>query len=66
MNEERQPISFLSYLPAENIKLRQAVIDLSFETMALREALARRRSTEPDVRRPDRGPRLAQADRAQR
>jgi hypothetical protein len=57
MNEEREPISFLSYLQAENIRLRQAVADLSFETMALREVLAsrRRRSTGPDAngRSPD-------------
>jgi hypothetical protein len=48
MDEERQPISFLSYLQAENIKLRQAVVDLSVDTWALRNALARRRS-EPDA-----------------
>jgi hypothetical protein len=55
MDEERQPISFLSYLQAENIKLRQAIVDLSLDTMALRKALAKRVSAPgANVRTPDR------------
>jgi len=33
------PISILSFLEAENLRLRQAVVALSLDTMALREAL---------------------------
>ena len=33
------PISILSFLEAENFRLRQAVVALSLDTMALREAL---------------------------
>lgn len=36
---ECQPISLLSFLQAENIRLRQAVLALSLDTMALREEL---------------------------
>ena len=36
-----QTISLLSFLKAENVKLRQAVVELSFNAMALREALKR-------------------------
>jgi hypothetical protein len=35
----RRPVSILSFLEAENIRLRQAVVKLSLDTMALREAL---------------------------
>ena len=38
---ERRPISILSFLQAENIRLRQAVLELSLDTMALREELKR-------------------------
>ena len=34
-----RPISLLSFLEAENIRLRQVVVELSRDTMALREAL---------------------------
>jgi hypothetical protein len=34
-----RPISILSFLEAENIRLRQAVFQLSRDTIALREAL---------------------------
>jgi hypothetical protein len=34
-------ISLLSFLEAENIRLRQAVVELSLETMALREVSKR-------------------------
>ena len=37
----RRVISLLSFLKAENIKLQQAVMELSLDTMALREALKR-------------------------
>ena len=33
------PISLLSVLEAENIRLRQSVVELSLDTMVLREAL---------------------------
>ena len=33
------PISLLSVLEAENFRLRQAVVELSLDTLALREAL---------------------------
>jgi hypothetical protein len=36
-----RPISILSFLEAENIRLRQAVVKLSRDTMVLREALKR-------------------------
>jgi hypothetical protein len=36
-----QPIDLLSFLEAENMRLRQAVAELSLDTMALREALKR-------------------------
>ena len=36
---ECRPISLLSFLQAENIRLRQAVLALSLDTMALREEL---------------------------
>ena len=38
---EWQPISILSVPEAENIRLRQAVLELSLDTLALREALER-------------------------
>jgi hypothetical protein len=38
---ECRPISLLSFLQAENIRLRQAVLELSLDTMALREELKR-------------------------
>ena len=38
---ECRPISLLSVLEAENIRLRQAVLELSLDTLALREALKR-------------------------
>jgi hypothetical protein len=34
-----EPISLLSYLEMENVRLRQAVVELSLDTMALREEL---------------------------
>ena len=34
-----QPISLLSFLEAENLRLRQAVVELSLDASALREAL---------------------------
>src|SRR5258708_18770453 len=34
-----RPISMLSFLEAENIRLRQAVVELSRDTTALRQAL---------------------------
>ncbi len=37
-----QTISLLSFLEAENIRLRQTVVELSRDTMALREALNRK------------------------
>jgi len=36
-----QTISLLSFLKAENVKLRQVVVELSLDAMALREALKR-------------------------
>jgi hypothetical protein len=39
---ECQPISLLSFLEAENIRLRQAFLELSRDTLALREALKRK------------------------
>lgn len=47
---ERQPISLLSFLEAENMRLRQAAVELSFDTMVLRKALARMRSAETDAK----------------
>ena len=38
-----RPISILSFLEAENIRLRQAVVELSLDTMALREALEKKK-----------------------
>jgi hypothetical protein len=40
-----QPISLLSFLEAENIRLRQAVVELSLHTLALRKALKTKEST---------------------
>jgi hypothetical protein len=37
-----QPTSILSFLQAENVRLRQAVIELSRATMALRKALKKK------------------------
>ena len=34
-----QPISLLSFLEAENLRLRQAIVELSLDASALREAL---------------------------
>jgi hypothetical protein len=34
-----QPISLLSFLEAENMRLRQAIVELSLDSSALREAL---------------------------
>jgi hypothetical protein len=34
-----QPISLLSFLEAENMRLRQAVVELSLDASALREAV---------------------------
>ena len=36
-----RPISLLSFLQAENVRLHRAVVELSLHTMALREALKR-------------------------
>jgi hypothetical protein len=36
-----QPISLLSFLQAENVRLRRAVLELSLHAEALREALKR-------------------------
>jgi hypothetical protein len=49
MEPERQLVSLLSFLEAENARLRQAIIDLSFDTMTLRETLARERRNERDA-----------------
>ena len=38
---ERRPISLLSFLEAENVRLRQAVVELSLTARVLREALKR-------------------------
>jgi hypothetical protein len=38
-NPKSQPISLLSVLEAENIRLRQSVVELSLDTLVLREAL---------------------------
>jgi|SRR5258708_771150 hypothetical protein len=35
------PISLLSFLEAENVRLRQAILELSLDARALREALSR-------------------------
>jgi hypothetical protein len=40
-----QPISLLSFLEAENIRLRQAVVELSLHTLALRKALKTKESS---------------------
>jgi len=37
----------LSFLEAENIRLRQAVVELSRDTVALREALEERMAVSP-------------------
>jgi hypothetical protein len=44
---ECRPISLLSVLEAENIRLRQAVVELLIDTLALREALHRREVSPP-------------------
>jgi hypothetical protein len=44
---ERRPINMLSFLEAENIRLRQAVVELSRDTVALREALEERMAVRP-------------------
>jgi hypothetical protein len=36
---ESQPISLLSFLKAENLRLRQTIVELSLDTSALRQAL---------------------------
>jgi hypothetical protein len=41
---ECRPISLLSFLEAENIRLRQAVVELWLDTTVLREALKRRKA----------------------
>jgi hypothetical protein len=46
MNQECRTTSLLSFLEAENIRLRRTVMELSLDTMALREALSRQRSGE--------------------
>ena len=38
---ERRPISLLLFLKAENVRLRQVVVELSLDVLALREALKR-------------------------
>jgi hypothetical protein len=43
---ERPPTSLLSFLQAENIRLRQAVLELSLDTTALKEALNRMERSE--------------------
>jgi hypothetical protein len=42
---ECRPISLLSVLEAENIRLRQAMVELLIENLALREGLQRREVT---------------------
>jgi hypothetical protein len=42
-----RPVTVLSYLEAENVRLRQTVAELSLDTSILREVLARRATT-PD------------------
>jgi hypothetical protein len=60
MNQGRRPISLLSFLQAENARLREVVAELSLDTTVLREILARelarKQSTKPDAnfRPPDR------------
>jgi hypothetical protein len=44
---EGRPISLLSVLEAENIRLRQAVVELLIDTVALREALRGREVSAP-------------------
>jgi hypothetical protein len=44
---ECRPISLLSVLEAENIRLRQAVVELLIDTLALREASHRRELSAP-------------------
>jgi hypothetical protein len=46
MNQQCRPTSLLSFLEAENIRLRQAVVELWLDTTALREAVKRRESGE--------------------
>jgi hypothetical protein len=41
MDQECQPTSLLSFLEAENIRLRRAVVELWTDTAALREAMKR-------------------------
>jgi len=36
---KRQPVSLLAFLEAENVRLRQTVVELALNTMALRDAL---------------------------
>jgi hypothetical protein len=53
---ECRPISLLSVLEAENIRLRQALVELLIGNLALREALNRREVSAPwrgvQVKRP--------------
>ena len=44
---ECRPISLLSVLEAENIRLRQAVVELLIDTLALQEALHGREDSTP-------------------
>jgi hypothetical protein len=46
MDQEYRPISLLSFLEAENIRLRRAVVELWLDTAALREALKGQDSSE--------------------
>jgi hypothetical protein len=39
--DAEHPISFLSFLQAENVRLRQAIVDLSLHTRVLRSSLSR-------------------------
>jgi hypothetical protein len=55
---ECRPISLLSVLEAENIRLRQAVVELSLDTLALREALERREASDRVVNFRSREPKI--------
>jgi hypothetical protein len=52
-----RPIGLLSFLEAENIRLRQAIVELWFDTMALREALKAARTLSAYVKSNWRGSR---------
>jgi hypothetical protein len=49
MNRECRPINLLSFLEAENVRLREAAVDLLLDAVALRETLKRLESGERDA-----------------